>query len=107
MNAVHYSALRICTVAFRSSLVVSLLADANEPSLEMRRMKLGLQHYVRLQRLPESQAFLTVFDHSTHEMFDRNEALRAPMGVRMLREVRTLNIGEINVMPNFPPEEPL
>lgn len=47
LNAVHNEALQICSGAFRSSPIVSLYVEACEPSLELRRMKIGLQHYIK------------------------------------------------------------
>ena len=53
LDPVHNTAIiRLCTGAFRSSPVVSLYADSGEPPLELRRVQLLLQFYVRAQQLP-------------------------------------------------------
>ena len=55
LEPVHNSAIRICTGAFKSSPIPSLLATVNEPPpLSTRRDQLGLQYYHRLQQLPDS-----------------------------------------------------
>lgn len=54
LDPVHNAALRLCTGAFRSSPVISIYADAGEPSLSFRRRQLLLQYYVRTQQSPSA-----------------------------------------------------
>ena len=60
IDPVHNSALRLCTGAFRSSPVVSILAESGEPSLELRRAQLTYQYTVRLLQLPGSPCWTSV-----------------------------------------------
>ena len=106
LDSVHHAALRLCSGAFRSSPIPSLLVDAGELSLDQRREKLGLQHYLRLQALPDSVAYNTIFDESNDHLYT-NENTRAPMGIRMKRLIASLQLPPFNVLPCPPQQEPI
>lgn len=105
LNVVHHSALRISTGAFRSSPIPSLLVEANEPSLQKRRLKLGLQHYTRLRALPHSVAYNTIYDESSTHLF-ANPNTVPPFGIQMKREAMALSLMNITVLPYDNPTEP-
>jgi hypothetical protein len=44
LATVHHQGLRLSLGAFRTSLVESVCVEANEPSLENRRIQLGMQY---------------------------------------------------------------
>ena len=46
LDSIHNQGLRLALGAFRTSLVNSLYAEANEPSSNLRRKKLSLQYYL-------------------------------------------------------------
>ena len=106
LNAIHHAALRLCTGAFRTSPIPSLLVDAGEQSLQRRRLKIGLQHYLRLQRMTGTVAHQTVFDEQTHHVFQIHQDLRAPMAVRMERTITLLNMQHFRVIPQMVNTEP-
>ena len=106
LNSVHNEALRICLGAFRSSLVASLYVEATEMSLERRRMQLGLQHLLRLQRLPNSLASTSVLDQTLRGVYDANDRLSAPVGIRMARVAEQLHLPDLRVLPSHPSELP-
>ena len=54
LNAVHHAGIRLATGAFRSSPITSLLVDAGELPLDLRRQSSLLRCWFRMQRLPES-----------------------------------------------------
>ena len=56
LDPVQNSALRICTGAFRSSPTESLSIAANEPPLQLRRIRLGLQYALKLKSNPSNPA---------------------------------------------------
>ena len=80
LEPVHNSALRICTGAFRSSPIVSLLAECGEPSLKQRRQQLSLQYYSHvlarptsptcqsMRRVPIDQSLPTTFAYNVHSL---------------------------------------
>jgi len=105
LNSVHHSALRQCTGAFRSSPIVSLLVDAGEPSLQLRRTKLSLQHYVRLHALPDSVVSRTIFDISSRHLFVNNTS-RIPFSMRNENLVQQYNMQPLLILPCYQQEEP-
>jgi hypothetical protein len=60
LDAIHHKGLRLCTGAYRTSPVASLYVETNEPSLDLRRIKLLLQYIVKLKTNPAF--FDCVFD---------------------------------------------
>ena len=49
LDSIHNLGLRLALGSFRTSPVNSLYAEANEPSLNLRRKKLSLQYYLKLK----------------------------------------------------------
>ena len=49
LDSIHNQGLRLALGAFRTSPVISLYAEANEPSLNFRRKKLSLQYYLKVK----------------------------------------------------------
>ena len=52
LDPIHHQGLRLALGAFRTSPSVSLLAEANEPSLYNRRLKLSMQYALKLKSNP-------------------------------------------------------
>ena len=75
LNTVHHEGLRLTLGAFRTSPVESLYAEAYEPPLKLRIIKLGLQYYCKLQSLVTNPAHDCIFypiwskrkDHKTFQ----------------------------------------
>ena len=61
LNTVHHAAIRIATGAFRTSPVSSLLVEAHEPPLALRRQLLGMRYAIKLRQLPSHPAYEAVF----------------------------------------------
>ena len=96
LNPVHNTALRLCTGAFRSSPVESLLVEAEEPPLEIRRIEQGMKYYSRINSIPIlNQTNITNPDMD--ETFSTNTNLRRPFGVQ-IREYINENLVNYNVM---------
>jgi hypothetical protein len=49
LDTVHHQGLRLSLGAFRTSPVESLYVEANEPSLENKRIKFGMQYATKLK----------------------------------------------------------
>ena len=60
LEPVHNAALRVCTGAFRSSPIVSLLCETGEPSLALRREQIDLQFYCHILARPASPTCATI-----------------------------------------------
>ena len=61
LDAIHHQGLRLCLGAFRTSPVDSLYVEANEPSLDLRRLKLTLQYIIKLIANIDNPAYNYVF----------------------------------------------
>ena len=64
-----FAALRLALGALRTSPVESLYVEANEAPLSLRREKLALQYYTKLQSCPSNPAFECTIDPKYKELF--------------------------------------
>ncbi|GFO02489.1 Pol-like protein [Plakobranchus ocellatus] len=62
LDPIHHQGLRIALGAFRTSPTKSLYAEAGEPSLEHRRMKLAFNYVLKLKSLPRNPCHEVVFE---------------------------------------------
>ncbi|GFN81299.1 retrovirus-related pol polyprotein from type-1 retrotransposable element r1 [Plakobranchus ocellatus] len=62
LDPIHHQGLRIALGAFRTSPIKSLYAEAGEPSLEHRRMKLAFNYVLKLKSLPLNPCHEVVFE---------------------------------------------
>jgi hypothetical protein len=62
LDTVHHQGLRLSLGAFRTSPVESLYVEANEPSLENIRIKLGMQYAIKLKAYPSNPLPENVYD---------------------------------------------
>lgn len=83
LNTIHHQGLRLALGAFPTTPVESLYAEANEPTLEMRRTKLALQYYTKLASNTSSPIYQSVF-HPKHQiLFQKKEKAIKSYGLRM------------------------
>ncbi|GFO13721.1 RNA-directed DNA polymerase from mobile element jockey [Plakobranchus ocellatus] len=62
LDPIHHQGLCIALGAFRTSPIKSLYAEAGEPSLEHRRMKLAFNYVLKLKSLPRNPCHEVVFE---------------------------------------------
>ncbi|GFN96900.1 ribonuclease hi [Plakobranchus ocellatus] len=62
LDPIHHRGLRIALGAFRTTPINSLYAEAGEPSLEHRRMKLAFNYVLKLKSLPRNPCHDVVFE---------------------------------------------
>ena len=103
-DSVHNQGIRQCTGAFKSSPVISLYTESGEQSLELRREQLGLQHIIRMARMPQLPIFAAVLNHNDN-LF-RNCLSKSPLSVRINKLITELQINEFNILPYQVPVEP-
>ena len=94
------SSASIATGAFRSSPVVSLYAEAGEPSLAHRRDKLNLQMYTRLVGMPRTPSHSALTAVETDFLY-RNWNYHAPFGFRVRQLLQSLNEDPPSVICNL------
>ena len=92
LDAVHHQGLRLCTGAFRTSPSQSLYVEANEPPLDLRRIKLLLQYIVKLKANSNNPAFRCVFHPQFEELYDKNKNCIKAIGLRAKKHLLESNI---------------
>ena len=86
LDPIHHQGLRIALGAFRTSPVQSLYAEAGEPSLENRRMKLSMNYFLKIKSLPDNPCFDSITNSSSPEFFERSKT-EPPCGTRTLPHI--------------------
>ena len=75
--------MRLALGAFRTSPVESLYAEANEPSLYVKREKLSLQYVTKLAANPLNSAFSCVFNPRYERFYNNKSRAIKPLGLRI------------------------
>ena len=83
LDPVHHQGLRIALGAFRTSPVKSLYAEAEEPSLEHRRLKLSMNYFLKLKSLPDNPCFDSISNSSPAQFFEKSKS-EPSFGARIL-----------------------
>ena len=78
LDSIHNQGLRLALGAFRTSPINSLYAEANEPSLNLRRKKLSMQYYLKLKSNPENPTHKVVFDQLYRDDFQKKNNVIPP-----------------------------
>ena len=102
LDTVHHAALRVATGAFRTSPKASLLAEAHELPLSLRRQLLGMRYALKLRQFPAHPTYPYVFSRGTLALFDDRGQSSSPFCTRMrdlfdgcgllLRDVRRISV---------------
>ena len=93
LDTVHNNAARVATGAFRTSPVSSILADAHEPPLALRRCLLSMRYACKLRQFPEHPTYAYVFSRRVLALFENDNTARAvPLCVRVCRLMQEANI---------------
>ena len=103
LEVVHNTALRLALGAFKSSPILSLCAESGEPPLKYRRTQLSLQHYIRLQRMPESPTAICVLENHGDQQYDGR---LSPLGTRCRRLINELDIDIQDCLPRWITKNP-
>ena len=80
LDPIHHQGLRIALGAFRTSPVQSLYAEAGEPSLRHRRLKLSMNYFLKLKSLPDITTLVTTSSTTRHRL----SSLRGPKRFHLL-----------------------
>ncbi len=101
LEPIQNSALRLALGAFKTTYTPSLNAEANEPPLYIRRVKLGLQYIVKLKAFPQNPAYNSVFGDNLPELFRKKTKVIEPFYLRMQHHIHLANIPMDHIM-KFP-----
>ena len=91
LDPIHNQGLRLCLGAFRTSPVQSLYADANEPSLYDRRIKLALQYTLKLKSNIQNPTYEDVFQPKNVAIYQKRPTAIPPFSLRT--EIHLDNLG--------------
>ena len=97
LEPIQNQALRICLGAFRTSPVESLLVEANEPPLALRREKLAVQYACKLKSIPTHPTSVDTFSLQYSNVFDRRKNQIPSFGIRVVKLASEINI-DFNVI---------
>lgn len=92
LDPVHHQGLRMALGAFRTSPVDSLLAEADELPLSLRRKQLALQYISKIGSYSDSPvySFLWNYDRTLTNKFNTKVSETPPLGLRYQGELRNL-----------------
>ena len=68
-------AIRMCTGSFKSPPIDRHYAEAGEAPLSVRKIQITLQHYFRVQRLPNTPTYATVVEPEVIGSYQRNKKI--------------------------------
>ena len=100
MDSIHNQGLRLALGAFRTSPVNSVYAEANEPSLNLRRKKLSLQYYLKLKSNPDNPTHQVVFEPFYKDEFIEKEKVIPPFSLRCEADINCIDI-DLEDVANF------
>ena len=107
LDPIHHQGLRLALGAFRTSPSESLLAEANEPSLYNRRLKLSMQYALKLKSNPSNPTYETVFEPQYKTIFQNKPNMIPSFGIRISSEFENMNLDLDNIaefkVPDVPP----
>ena len=98
LDSIHHLGLRLALGALRTSPVESLYFEANEAPLSLRREKLALQYYSKLQSCPSNPAFDCTTNPKYQEFFARKESTIPTFGIRIQSLLDNSNISNETVI---------
>ena len=98
LDVVHHAALRVVTGAFRTSPALSLLAEAHEPPLSLRRQMLGMRYALKLRQFPTHPAYHCAFARDIVSLFESSTQKSIPFCLRMREAFARCNISLRDVM---------
>ena len=106
LDSIHHQGLRLALGALRTSPVESLYVEANEAPLSLRREKLALQYYTKLQSCQSNPSFDCTINPKYQDIFARKESAIPTFGIRIQSLLENSNIPNNNVHESIIPEVP-
>ena len=106
LDSIHHLGLRLALGALRTSPIESLYVEANGAPLSLRREKLALQFYIKLQSCPSKPAFDCTINPKYQEYLARKESVIPTFGIQVQSLLGNCNISNDNVHETVIPEVP-
>ena len=99
LDSVHNAGVRIASGAFKSSPIPSLLVDAGELPLDSCRQISLVRYWHRVQRIPKSFTYKTVFNNKYFSFYENHPRYPKPFGFRVLKILEECFIPKVKVWP--------
>ena len=106
LDSIHNQGLRFALGAFRTSPVINLYAEADEPSLNLRRKKLSLQYYLKLKSNRDNATHKTIFEPLYKDEFIQKDRIIPPFSLRCEADMNCIDIDLDDVANNKISEVP-
>ncbi|GFW86831.1 uncharacterized protein TNCV_2809861 [Trichonephila clavipes] len=107
LDAIHHSALRICSGAFRTSPVTSLYVVCHQPPLELRRKQLSANYFIRAMSVPSHPLKPFALAIGLNRLYEARSFNIKPFLERAKAVLNYVHLNNINIQVNnilaFPP----
>ena len=107
LDPIPNTCLRISLNAFKSSPQQSLYVEANEPPLQLRRLKLSLQYATKLYTNKDNPTHKIVFQPQLESAFISKPSSILPFGLRIRPHLQAADINIVTLhdikLPKLPP----
>ncbi|GFW86828.1 putative RNA-directed DNA polymerase from transposon X-element [Trichonephila clavipes] len=107
LDAIHHSALRICSGAFRTSPVTSLYVVCHQPPLELRRKQLSANYFIRAMSVPSHPLKPFALAIGLNRLYEARSFNIKPFLERAKAVLNYVHLNNINIQENnilaFPP----
>lgn len=87
LDTIHNSGIRIALGSFRTSPILSILAEADEPPLRVRRQILAMSYIIKMKCMPTHPTFKNIFRPTNTLKFAKKPGNTRPLSIRMYDEL--------------------
>lgn len=106
LDPIANQGLRLALGVFRTSPIESLQAEANEPSLYLRREKLALQYALRVSQNPKNPTFKSIFEPNFQHLFEKRPKSIPPLSLRIKPFMEKIQFNTREIQPITYPKVP-
>ena len=96
LGRIHHQGLRLALGAFRTSPSEGLLAEANEPSLYNRHLKLSMQYALKFRSNPSNPTYETVFEPQ-YKILENKPNMILSFGIRISSDFENMKLDLDNI----------
>ncbi|XP_066973192.1 uncharacterized protein [Macrobrachium rosenbergii] len=96
LNSIHHGGVRLCTGAFKSSPIESMLVDAGEVPLDLHYKRLLVWSCYRFQRLPKSLTSICMRRERHWHYYENHPKQPHPFAFRVNLILRELNMPRVS-----------
>ena len=97
LDVVHNQALRICTGAYRTSPIESLMVISGERPLDYYRKQLSINFILKSRSFPYSSSHQILSNYGLQEQYLRRPRFSTPLHIRMDEILLELQIKNVKI----------